>query len=160
MPPHEHRHPESRLAAAALLVVSFGACQVPRRPPPPPPPPEPAPTSTASPAEPEPLPVKQVEEDIVVAAWAEPSRLPRGGGQVQVLVRVQKPGGAPYPGVEVRLRASTGSLYSKGEILMTDARGMTRDRLSTRQTARVTLNAGGTRYTIRVPVGEDPPPQP
>lgn len=112
----------------------------------------------SSPATPsEPLAVKKVEEEIVIAAWAEPKRLPRGGGQVQLLVRVQKRGGARFPGVEVSLAASTGSLYSAGRILMTDAEGMTRDRLTTTKTAIVTLNAGGTRYRFQVPVGEETP---
>jgi hypothetical protein len=97
-----------------------------------------------------------VKEPIVVAAWAEPRELPPGGGQAQVLVRVQKPGGRRFPGVEVRLRVSHGSLYSKGRVLVTDARGMTRDRLTTRKTAVITLNAGGTRYRFRVPVAESP----
>ena len=100
------------------------------------------------------LVVKKVEEEIVVAAWAEPARLPKGGGQSQLLVRVQKRGGAPFPGVEVRLSASPGMLYSKGQVLTTDARGMTRDRLTARAAAVVTLNAGGTRYTFKVPVAE------
>jgi hypothetical protein len=100
------------------------------------------------------LPVKPVQEDIVVAAWAEPRELPPGGGQAQILVRVQKRGGARFPGVEVRLRTSIGSLYSAGRVLVTDAQGMTRDRLTTRRTAIVTLNAGGTRYRFRVPVPE------
>jgi hypothetical protein len=97
-----------------------------------------------------------VEEPIVVAAWAEPRQLPAGGGQVQILVRIQKRGGRRFPGVEVRLRASPGSLYSSGRVLVTDAQGMTRDRLTTRKTAVVTLNAGGTRYRFQVPVAEDP----
>jgi len=39
-------------------------------------------------------------------------------------------------------------------VLVTDASGMTRDRLITKKTATITLNAGGTRYRFRVPVGE------
>jgi hypothetical protein len=105
----------------------------------------------------EPVAVKKVEEEIVIAAWAEPKRLPSGGGQAQVLVRVQKRGGARFPGVEVSLGASAGSLYSAGRILITDAEGMTRDRLTTTRTATVTLNAGGTRYRFQVPVGEEKP---
>ncbi len=105
----------------------------------------------------EPAAVKKVEEEIVIAAWAEPKRLPHGGGQTQLLVRVQKRGGARFPGVEVSLGASTGSLYSAGRILMTDAEGMTRDRLTTTRTATVTLNAGGTRYRFQVQVGEEKP---
>ncbi|PYQ04668.1 MAG: hypothetical protein DMF82_10100, partial [Acidobacteria bacterium] len=30
---------------------------------------------------PPPLPVKKASEEVVVAAWAEPARLPPGGGQ-------------------------------------------------------------------------------
>jgi hypothetical protein len=105
----------------------------------------------------EPLPVKKVEVEIVVAAWAEPPKLPPGGGDTQILVRVQKRGGAPFAGVEVRLRSSTGTLYSKGRILTTDVRGMTRDRLTARRSASITLNAGGTVYRFRIPAGEDEP---
>ena len=101
----------------------------------------------------EPLPVKVVGEPILVAAWAEPQKLP-AGGQSQILVRIQKQGGRPFPGVEVRLATSAGSLYSGGRVLVTDAQGMTRDRLTTRKTAVITLNAGGTRYRFKVPVGE------
>jgi hypothetical protein len=100
--------------------------------------------------------VKVVEEPIVVAAWAEPRELPPGGGQAQILVRIQKPGGRRFPGVEVRLRASPGSLYSNGRVLVTDVQGMTRDRLTTRRTAIITLNAGGTRYRFLVPVADSP----
>jgi hypothetical protein len=96
--------------------------------------------------------VKPVQEDIVVAAWAEPRELPVGGGQAQILVRVQKRGGARFPGVEVRLGTSAGSLYSGGRVLVTDSQGMTRDRLTTRKTAIITLNAGGIRYRFQVPV--------
>ncbi len=111
-----------------------------------------------SPATPvEPVAVKKVEEEIVIAAWAEPKSLPSGGGQAQVLVRVQKRGGTRYPGVEVSLGASTGSLYSAGRILVTDAEGMTRDRLTTTRTTTVTLNVGGTRYRFQVPVATEKP---
>ena len=95
----------------------------------------------------------------MVAAWAEPAKLPERGGQSQILVRVQKRGGARFPDVEVRLRTSTGSLYSGSRVLVTDSQGMTRDRLTTRSTATITLNAGGTRYRFQVPVGE-PAPEP
>lgn len=111
--------------------------------------PEPSPTP-APPAED--LSVKKAEEEVVVAAWAEPSKLPAGGGQAQILVRAQKRGGAAFPGVEVRLRASSGALYSAGKVLVTDGRGMTRDRLTAHRTAEITLNAGGTRYRFTVPV--------
>jgi hypothetical protein len=103
---------------------------------------------------PEPLPVKKVPEELVVAAWSEPSKLPPGGGQTQILVRVQKRGGAAYPDVEVRLSVAGGTLYSGGKILLTDARGTTRDRLTSRSGAKITLNAGGTRYSFQVPVAK------
>jgi hypothetical protein len=124
-------------------------------------PPPPVPPGTALPPEPsppddEPLPVTPVAEAIVVAAWAEPRELPAGGGQAQILVRIQKRGGARFPGVEVRLRASDGALFSAGRVLVTDASGMTRDRLTTKKTATITINAGGTRYRFRVPVAESP----
>ena len=109
---------------------------------------------SAAPNPTEPAPVKKVEEEIVVAAWAEPSRLPKGGGQAQLLVRVQKRGGARFPGVEVSLGASTGRLYSAGRVLVTDGQGMTRDRITATRTVTITLNAGGTRYRFKVPVGE------
>jgi hypothetical protein len=105
---------------------------------------------------PDPLPVKIVPEDVVIAVWSEPPQLPARGGQAQILVRLQKKGGAPFEGVEVRLRTSAGSLFSRGKILISDATGRTRDRLTTRETANVTLNAGGTVYRFRVPVGEPP----
>jgi hypothetical protein len=101
--------------------------------------------------------VTRVEEEIIVAAWAEPSRLSPGGGSAQLLVRVQKRGGAPFPGVEVRFHTSRGSLYSGGNILVTDRQGLSRDRLTTEKTATITLNAGGTRYRFKVPVGEASP---
>jgi hypothetical protein len=125
----------ARRAASLLLALALPSCGVLRRPE-------------------GPLAVRRAPGDLIVAAWAEPRRLPPGGGATQILVRVQKRGGAPYPGVEVRLTASEGRLFSRGRILMTDGSGMTRDRLTTRRTARITLNAGGTRYTFLVPVGE------
>lgn len=155
-------HPTLLLLLACLALSScktFGS----RGAPPPPPPP---PSAAGEPLEPEPsgpaavaaseeyLPVEKVPDAIVVAAWAEPKHLPAGGGQAQILVRVQKRGGQRYPGVQVRLKASTGTLYSKGRVLVTDAQGMTRDRLTTRKTAVITLNAGGTRYRFQVPVTE------
>jgi hypothetical protein len=123
--------------------------------------PPPVPPGTALTPEPasgdEPLPVTPVAEPIVVAAWAEPKELPAGGGQVQILVRIQRRGGQRFPGVEVRLGSSAGSLFASGRVLVTDASGMTRDRLTTRKTATITLNAGGTRYRFRVPVAEPAP---
>lgn len=98
------------------------------------------------------LKVKPAPEEVVVSAWAEPSHLPPGGGIVQVLVRAAYRGGAPFPGVEVRLWASSGTLFSQARVLVTDAGGMTRDRLTARKTAEIVMNAGGTRYRIVVPV--------
>lgn len=100
----------------------------------------------------EPLPVTPAPEEVVVAAWSEPKELPPGGGQAQILVRAQKRGGAPFPGVEVRLRASAGTLFSGGKVLVTDQSGRTRDRLTTRDSTLITVNAGGTVYRFRVPL--------
>jgi hypothetical protein len=146
-------------ALCVLLASCAGFGHRPKAPPPPPPstPGQPLePSTTRAPEEPL-LPVKKVEEEIVVAAWAEPRELPPGGGQSQILVRIQKVGGKRFPGVEVRLATSAGSLFSRGRILVTDAQGMTRDRLTTNRSATITLNAGGTRYRFQVPVAEGPP---
>jgi hypothetical protein len=152
--------PASLALRLLLCALACGACATLGRrsepPPPAPVPPGTALTPEAAPADDESLPVTPVAEPIVVAAWAEPKELPAGGGQAQILVRIQKRGGARFPGVEVRLRTSEGSLYSAGRVLVTDASGMTRDRLTTKTTATVTLNAGGTRYRFRVPVAEKP----
>jgi hypothetical protein len=151
--------PASLASAFLLAAVACGACALRKHEPVPPP----VPPGTALPpesqaaAEDEPLPVTPVGEPIVVAAWAEPKELPAGGGQAQILVRIQKRGGARFPGVEVRLRSSAGSLFSAGRVLVTDGSGMTRDRLTTRKTATITLNAGGTRYRFQVPVAEPTP---
>jgi hypothetical protein len=143
------------LLAAALLA---GGCAIKDKPPPPPPPPPgTALTPEADSGDEEPLPVTPVAEPIVVAAWAEPKALPAGGGQAQIMVRIQKEGGKRFPGVEVRLRSSGGALFSAGRVLVTDASGMTRDRLTAHKTATITLNAGGTRYRFQVPVAEPLP---
>jgi hypothetical protein len=102
--------------------------------------------------EPDPLPVTAAAEEVVVAAWSEPKELPPAGGQAQILVRAQKRGGAPFPGVEVRLSASGGDLFSGGKVLVTDTTGRTRDRLTARKLTLVTVNAGGTVYRFRVPL--------
>ena len=151
----------TRVALALLLVVVLlPACATHREPPPPPPPPrgEPLPPEPPPPPrqEEEPLAVHEVQEPIVVAAWAEPRLLPPGGGQAQIMIRVQKRGGRRFPGVEVRLRTTEGSLYSAGKVLVTDAQGMTRDRLTTRKDATITLNAGGTRYRFQVSLAPQP----
>ncbi len=101
------------------------------------------------------LVVRKAPEEVVVAAWSEPKRLPPGGGQAQILVRARRRGGAPFAGVEVRLHTNAGSLFSNGKVLVTDAAGTTRDRLTTRRSAIVTLNAGGTVYRFRVPTLDD-----
>jgi len=102
---------------------------------------------------PPPLPVKKASGEVVIAVWSEPPRLPPHGGQAQILVRLQRRGGAPYEGVQVRLGTSAGTLYSRGKVLVSDAYGRTRDRLTTRTSAQITLNAGGTVYRFHVPVG-------
>ena len=135
-----------RLLAALLVAAALAGCQEKKG----------KPAAPAPPASTAPLPVKKATEDVVVAAWAEPRRLPPGGGQSQIIVRLRKRGGAPYEGVEVRLRSSAGTLFSGGKILVTDASGQTRDRLTTRRDTEITLNAGGTVYRFRVPVGPDP----
>jgi len=151
--------------AIALVVLALPACAT-KRPYPPPPPPPPAeappPVPRAEPLPPSPLPetprsdepgpVAPVKDPIVVSAWAEPRQLPPGGGQAQILVRVQHRNGQRFAAVEVRLSTSEGTLYSAGRVLTTDASGMTRDRLTTRRSAVVTLNAGGTLYSFEVPV--------
>lgn len=145
------------LLGCVLLAAVLAACAKRRPEPPPLPPPprgEPLPPSPVPNKDEDPGAVKVVQGPIVVAAWAEPRQLPAGGGQAQLIVRVQKQGGARLAGVEVRLSASSGTLYSRGRVLTTDAQGMTRDRLTTRRTASVTLNAGGTRYRFQVNVAE------
>jgi hypothetical protein len=146
------------MAVALLLcALASASCATLRKeepPPPPVPPGTPLTPEQQEPAEQEPLPVTPVQEPIVVAAWAEPKELPPGGGQAQIMVRIQRRGGKRFPGVEVRLVSSTGALFSAGKVLVTDGSGMTRDRLTTRKTTIITLNAGGTRYRFQVPVAE------
>lgn len=142
------------LLLAAGLVWPVAACGVIRRGPAGGPPPGAGPMAQDTP--PPPLPVEKAPEDVIVAAWAEPSQLPPSGGATQILVRLQKRGGVPFPGVQVRLRTSMGSLYSGGKVLVTDSAGRTRDRLTTRSSAHITLNAGGTVYRFRVLVAPLP----
>jgi hypothetical protein len=97
----------------------------------------------------------KVRSEVVVAAWAEPSRLPRGGGQVQILVRIRRPNGEPYPGVQVRVRASEGTLFSDGKPLVTDANGMTRDRLTSRRASNIVVVVSDTRHRFRVPMASE-----
>jgi hypothetical protein len=142
-------HRPAHLGALALCTLGLlgpagSAC---RSLPAPPPRAEPAPTP-----EPERLEPRLETRPLVVTAWVEPRHLPPGGGQVQVIVRVRWRGGQPAQGVEVRINTNRGTLYSKGRILTTDSSGQTRDRLTTRRTAMVTVNAGGTRISFPVPV--------
>ncbi len=90
----------------------------------------------------------------LVTAWSEPRTLGPGGGLAQILVRVRKRGGGAYAGVQVKLVASEGRLFSKGRLLRTDARGMVRDRLTTTRTSVVTINAGGSVQRLWVAVGD------
>jgi hypothetical protein len=60
--------------------------------------------------------------------------------------------------VVVRLTAAPGLLFSGGRVLVSDAAGQTRDRLTARRTTFITLNAGGTVYRFKVPVGGDEAP--
>jgi len=137
------------LCTVGLLGLAGSACRSLSAPPPAglEPPPQAAPTP-----EPEKLEPRLETRPLVVTAWVEPRHLPPGGGQVQVMVRVRWRGGHPAQGVEVRISTNRGTLYSKGRILTTDASGQTRDRLTTRRTAMVTVNAGGTRISFPVPV--------
>jgi hypothetical protein len=114
------------------------------------------PAASDPPGGPTPVPIIPQRSEIVLAAWTEPRHLPRGGGPVQVLVRVQRVGGGPYPGVQVRLATNAGSLFSAGRPLVTDAQGMCRDRLTTRRPAELVVRIGDTRYRFKV----TPPPEP
>jgi hypothetical protein len=90
--------------------------------------------------------------ETAVAVWAEPAKLPASGGQVQILVRIRRPNGTPYAGVQVRLRTSEGSLFSDGRTLVTDAQGMVRDRLTSRKEAEIVVLVGDARHRFRVPL--------
>ena len=135
----------ARYLVALVLVAAACRSGAPNRPPDRPA--EPRPEREEGPP---PLPVKKASEEVVVAAWSEPKQLPTGGGQSQILVRAQKRGGTPFEGVEVRIQVSGGTLYSKGKVLITDAGGRTRDRLTAHRPALITVNAGGTVYRFRV----------
>jgi hypothetical protein len=133
-------------ALAVGVLVLWGCGVMPRRPP-----------AIAGPTEaPSPAPIIPQRGEIVIAAWTEPRHLPRGGGPVQVLVRVQRVGGGPYRGVQVRLETDAGKLFSAGRPLVTDAQGMCRDRLTTRRPAQLVVRIGDTRYRFKV----TPPPEP
>jgi hypothetical protein len=138
------RPPALRSAVLAALVLLLPACALFRGDK------APVPGTTGT----EPLPVQKATEEVVVAAWSEPKQLPPRGGQAQIIVRAQRRGGKPFEGVEVRIRTSTGSLFSQGRALLTDASGRTRDRLTARRGATVTVNAGGAVYRFKVPLRE------
>ena len=128
--------PRSSIVAVLLLCAfAGGACTTFKKEPPLPPPPPPGTPLTPEPQEPadeEPLPVKKVLEQIVVAAWAEPKGLPPGGGQAQILVRVQKRGGRLSRESRCAWQLE-GALFSRGKVLVTDGSGRTRDRLNARR---------------------------
>ena len=137
-----------RLAASLALVLLGPGCGLFRGTPPQEPNASPTPSTTGT----DPLPVQKAPEEVVVAAWSEPKRLPSRGGQSQIVVRAQRRGGKPFEGVEVRVRTSVGTLYSQGRVLLTDASGRTRDRLTARRGATITVNAGGAVYRFEVPL--------
>lgn len=156
-----------RVSLAVSIAVLSAGCGLfreerPRPPAPPPTPPSPSPPATPTPpppAVPEPVPeapvratpgVTPAEGVARVVVSAEPRALPPFGGQAQILVRVTRRDGTPYPGVEVRLSTTAGTLFSQGQTLVTDAAGRTRDRLTTREAATVTVNAGGVVRAVEV----------
>jgi|SRR5262245_3947477 len=152
------RRPSVLLGILIVAAALAGGCETaPKRPPASSTPPS-EPSRRAEPIAPSQeeggpdLKVKPASEEVVVSAWAEPAHLPPGGGMVQILVRARYRGGAPFPGVEVRLWSSSGTLFSQGRVLVTDPGGMTRDRLTAHRTVDIVMNAGGTRYRIVVPV--------
>ena len=114
-----------------------------------------APEPPETPATPVPTPLPPVAKaagPVVVRAWSEPRQLPPAGGQAQILVLARKRNGDPFEGVEVRMQASEGKLFSASRILTTDAAGRTRDRLTTRRSSTVTVNVGGSIHEIEVAV--------
>jgi hypothetical protein len=133
------------LAALAVVLCSAGCVlfkdREPRAPAPPP-----GPEATPLPS------VAQAVEPVTVRAWAEPRLLPPAGGQAQILVLARKRNGDPFEAVEVQFVTDEGTLFSQSKILLTDAAGRTRDRLTTRRSATVTVNAGGTKQQIQVTV--------
>src|SRR5688500_5528467 len=129
-----------------LLLVMLPACGLFR---------DSGPRAPEAPPTPEPTPlppVAKAPETVIVRAWAEPRQLPPAGGQAQILVLARKRNGDPFEGVAVRVEATEGTLFSKSQILTTDAAGRTRDRLTTRRSSRVTVNVGGSIQTIEVAV--------
>ena len=139
----------SRLLLLALILTAAPGCALfrdstPRAPEAPEAPPTPEPTPLP--------PVARAAERVVVRAWAEPRQLPPAGGQTQILVLARKRNGDPFEGVEVQVVSSEGALFSASRILTTDSAGRTRDRLTTRRSATVTVNVGGAIHKIEVAV--------
>jgi hypothetical protein len=104
------------LLTALSFITVLGGC-APSRPKvvstPAPRPTRPSPTPTparVAGAHPEPLPVEKARGEVIVAAWSEPRQMAPGGGQAQIVVRLQQRGGSPYPGVEVRIAVDQGAL--------------------------------------------------
>jgi hypothetical protein len=161
-------------AVAVLLAASSGlllaACATTQRPPvvvgvsvPSTDEGSPTPTPAVTPeATPYPMPspaaesreVVRFDGDAVLNVWTEPRRLPLGGGQAQVIVRVLRRNGRPLPGVEVRITSSGGALFSQGRILTTDDRGMVRDSLTVSQPTTITVDAGGRARRVELLLGE------
>jgi hypothetical protein len=88
--------------------------------------------------------------EVVIAAWAEPRQIPKGGGEVRIVVRVQRVGGEAYPGVQVQLQTTKGTLASAGRPLVTDAHGLAHDRLTSRRPAEIAVRVGDMRYRFKV----------
>jgi len=128
-------------ALIIFILIAAPACRSGRAPEGPP---TPAPTPLPS--------VARAPQPVVVRAWAEPRQLPPAGGQTQIIVLARKRSGDPFEGVQVQVRSSEGTLFSASGILTTDAAGRTRDRLTTRRSASVTVNVGGTIQKIEVTV--------
>ena len=98
-------------------------------------------------------PLTPAVEPVTVRAWAEPRLLPPAGGQAQIIVLARKRNGDPYEALEVRFTTTEGALFSKSKVLLTDSSGRTRDRLTTRRSAVVTVDVGGTVQEVAVAVG-------
>lgn len=139
-----------------LIALAHAAChaqpgpKAPARPTPSPSPPTALPTPSSGTSGGQPA----IASGPFVTAWSEPRTLPPGGGAAQILIRVKKKGGAAYVGVQVKLEASEGKLFSRGRVLKTDARGMVRDRITTTKTSTITINAGGSVQRLWVAVGD------
>jgi hypothetical protein len=99
---------------------------------------------------PTPTPIIPRHGEVVIAAWAEPRTIARSGGQVQIVVRVQRAGDGAYPGVQVTTQADHGTLASEGRPLVTDADGMIHDRLTTKASTQVIVQVGDMRYRFKV----------